>query len=674
MPAHESAARPSTIAPPPLDLSHRQLAVAPYGTWPSPFTAEMVARAGTRLTAPWIAKGSIWWLEGRPSENGRVVLMKAGPGEDPVDVVPAGFNVRTLVHEYGGGAYSVHDGTVYCARFEDQRLYRIDPGGEPVPITREREGTTHRYADGRVNPDGSLWIGVRERHEGSGAPSEVLNELVSLPTDGSGDPNVIASGRDFYSSPRISPDGTRLSFLAWDLPWMPWDGCELFVADLASDGTLGDLAQVAGRDGEESIWQPEWSPAGELVFASDRSGWWNLERARNGERSVLHPAEAEFGYPAWVFGLRSYAFLGDWRIACAYDRDGRTSFGVLDPETGDLEGLDVPHDAWWGGPFVAAEGSTVVYVAGSSTIPNQVVRLDLASGSTDVLRSSSQVPVDVSYFSVPRAIEFSTERGLTAHALVYDPVNPEFESQDGRPPLIVKSHGGPTGATTPIFDLATQYWTSRGFAVVDVNYGGSTGYGRAYRERLNGEWGVVDLDDCVNAAKYLVARGEADGERLLITGGSAGGYTTMCALTFTDDFAAGATYFGISDLEKFETGDGHKFERHYNHTLVGPYPEEAELYRARSPIHFVDQIATPMLVLQGADDEVVPPSQAELIVEALREREIPHAYLLFEGEGHGFRKAETVIAALEAELSFYAQILGFEPGDSIPKLAIEHLA
>ena len=601
--------------------------------------------------------------------------MKAEPGGEPVDVVPAGFNVRTLVHEYGGGAYALHAGTAFFSHFDDQRLYRIDPGGEPVAITPEHEGTTHRYADGRVTPDGGLWIGVRERHEGSGLPSEVVNELVALPTDGSGDPRILAGGRDFYSAPRISPDGSRLSFLVWDLPWMPWDGCELLVADLAADGSLGDPVHVAGLQGEESIWQPEWSPSGELVFASDRSGWWNLERIQNGERSVLYEAEAEFGYPAWVFGMRSFAFLGDWRIFCAYDSDGRTRFGILDPETGDFEDVDVPQDAWWSGPWLDAEGSTALYVAGAATIPNQVVRLDLASRTTEVLRASAQVPVDVGYFSIPRAIEFPTERGLTAHALVYDPMHPDRAGpEDEAPPLVVVSHGGPTGSTTPIFDLATQFWTSRGFAVVDVNYGGSTGYGRAYRTRLSGEWGVVDLEDCVNAARYLVERGEADGGRLLIRGGSAGGYTTMCALTFTDDFAAGATYFGISDLERFETGDGHKFERMYNHTLIGPYPEEAELYRARSPIHFVEQISTPMLVLQGADDEVVPPAQSELIVEALGERRIPHAYLLFEGEGHGFRKAESVIASLEAELSFYAQILGFEPGDPIPKLAIDHLA
>ena len=656
-----------------MEIQLNQKTAAPYGSWSSPIDAGLVARAGTSLSGVWLAEGTAWWLEGRPSERGRVVLMKAEPGAAPVDVTPAGFNVRTMAHEYGGGAYTVHEGTVFFSNFEDQRLFRQDPGVAPVAITPEIEGRVHRYADGRVAADGSLWIGVRERHEGSGRPDEVINELVALPSDGSAEPQIIAGGRDLYAAPRISPDGTKLSYLAWDLPWMPWDGCELNVAELASDGSLGDAIHVAGRDGEESIWSPEWSPTGDLVFASDRSGWWNLERIRNGERTALHEAEAEFGYPAWVFGMRSFGFLEDGRIACAYDREGRTSFALLDPESGELQNLDVPHDALWS-VYIAAEGSTVLFVAGSATIPNQIVRFDVSTNSLEVLRSSAQVPVDTAFFSVPRAIEFPTEGGLTAHALYYPPTNPNYAGPDGElPPLIVDVHGGPTGNASPVFSLGTQYWTTRGFAVVDVNYGGSTGYGRAYRERLNGEWGVVDLQDCVNAARYLVEQGEADPDRLLIRGGSAGGYTTICALTFTDEFAAGASHFGLADLEPFATGDTHKFESKYEHTLVGPYPEAAELYRERSPIHFADRITTPMLVLQGADDKIVPISQAEWIVAALREKGIPHAYLLFEGEGHGFRKSESIIRSLEAELSFYAQVLGFEPGDPVPPLEIENL-
>ena len=650
-----------------------QKTAAAFGTWTSPISAEMVAQAGVRLLAPWLEDGVVWWLEGRASEAGRVVLVRRDPDGTTQDVVPAGFNVRTAVHEYGGGAYCIHRGIAFVSSFDDQRLHRVDPGALPVPITPDVGGRRHRYADGRVTADGALWIGVRERHAESDSSKDVVNELVVLPTDGSAEPRVIASGRDFYSTPRISPDGSRLSFLAWNLPWMPWDGCELHVADLAPDGSLTNVEHVAGKDGVESIWQPTWAASGDLVFASDRSGWWNLERIRDGERVALHPAKAEFGYPAWTFGITSFAFLGDDRIVCAYDSGGFTHFGVLNPETGALDALDLDLDSW-GTPYVAAEGVEAVIVAGSATVPHQVARIDVATGATETLRTSIESPVSTAYFSTPRVVEFPTEGGLTAHAFFYPPTNPDYDAPEGElPPLIVESHGGPTGNTTATFSLSVQYWTSRGFGFVDVDYGGSTGYGRAYRERLNGQWGVVDLQDCVNAARYLVDEGDADGDRLLITGGSAGGYTTICALTFTDAFAAGTTYFGIADLEQFAGGETHKFELAYEHTLVGPYPERADLYQARSPIHFTDRITTPMLVLQGADDRVVPPSQAELIVSALRERGVPHAYLLYEGEGHGFRKAENIVGSLEAELSFYAQVLGFEPAGAIPRLEIANL-
>ena len=650
-----------------------QKTAAAYGTWSSPISADMVAQAGVRLMAPWIEDGVVWWLEGRASEAGRVALVRRDPDGTTQDVVPAGFNARTSVHEYGGGAYCIHGGTAFVSNFDDQRLYRVEPGGEPVPVTPEVENRRHRYADGRVTADGSLWIGVRERHAESDSSKDVVNELVVLRTDGSEEPRVIASGRDFYASPRISPDGSKLCFLAWDLPWMPWDGCELHVADLESDGSLAYVEHVAGKDGEQAIWQPSWSPSGDLVFASDRSGWWNLERVRDGERTELYPAEVEFGYPAWGLGTSSFAFLDDGRLVCAYDSGGFTHFGVLDPDGGDLKPLDLGLDSW-GTPYVVAEGKQAIVIAGSATLPHRVARVDLESGTSEALRTSVESPVDTAYFSTPRVIEFPTEGGRTAYAFFYPPTNPDFDAPAGElPPLLVESHGGPTGNATATFSLGVQFWTSRGFGFVDVDYGGSTGYGRAYRERLNGQWGVVDLQDCINAALYLVDEGEADGDRLLITGGSAGGYTTICALTFTDVFAAGTTYFGIADLEQFAGGETHKFELEYEHTLVGPYPERADLYRERSPIHFTDRITTPMLVLQGADDRVVPPSQAELIVAALRERGIPHAYLLYEGEGHGFRKAENIAGSLEAELSFYAQVLGFEPAGSIRTLEIENL-
>jgi dipeptidyl aminopeptidase/acylaminoacyl peptidase len=520
-----------------------------------------------------------------------------------------------------------------------------------------------------VSADGSLLICVRERHEDDG----VVNELVALPVDGSAPPRTIAGGRDFYATPRISPDGTRLTWLSWDLPWMPWDGCEVWVADLASDGGLSGERRVAGRDGEESIWQPGWSPSGELHFASDRTGWWNLYREREGRLEALHPAEAEFGWPHWVFGGSSFAFLDDGRIACLYDARGTQHVAILDGETGELIDLDLPYTAI-PYPSIVASGQRVVFDGGAPTIPEQIVSLDLSTRSIDVLRESEPLAVDPAFVSIAEPIEFPTEGGLTAHALFYAPANPDAAGPgDERPPLIVISHGGPTSAATAIFDAEIQFWTSRGFALVDVNYGGSTGYGRAYRERLNGAWGVVDTMDCINAARFLVDRGDVDSARLLIRGGSAGGYTTLCALAFHDVFAAGASYFGVSDLEPFAVGETHKFESRYEHTLVGPWPEAAETYRARSPIHAVDRISCPMILFQGDEDEVVPPSQSEVMVEALRAKGMPYAYLLFEGEQHGFRKAETIVRATEAELSFYGQILGFRPADPIEPIAIENL-
>jgi dipeptidyl aminopeptidase/acylaminoacyl peptidase len=643
--------------------------VAPYGTWRSPLSAEMLVASSVRLGWPWIEDGVVYWTEGRPSEGGRTVVVRLDDGAEPIDVTPAGYNVRTTVHEYGGGSFLVQRGTVFFANFEDQRLYRQEPGGGPEAITAETDGR-HRYADGRATADGSLIMCVRERHE----DDDVVNELVVIPADGSHEPRTIAGGRDFYAAPRISPDGSHLAWLSWNLPWMPWDGCELWVADLAPDGSLSGERHVAGLDGEESIWQPDWSRSGELHFVSDRTGWWNLYRERGGASEPLHPVEAEFGWPHWLFGASTYSFLDDDRIACLYDTGGTQHVGILDGESGELLDLDLPHTAI-GYPMIAAEDQRIVFIGGAPTIPEQVVSLEFTTRSIDVLRESDSLGIDPGFISTARPIEFSTVGGSTAYALHYAPTNARFQPlSDERPPLIVMSHGGPTSAVTAVYDPEVQFWTSRGFAVVDVNYGGSTGYGRAYRQRLNGTWGVTDTLDCINAARSLVERGEADGDRLLIRGGSAGGYTTLCALTFHDDFAAGASYFGISDLEPFAAPGGtHKFESRYEHTLIGPYPEAADLYRARSPIHFVDQISCPMILLQGDEDRVVPPAQSRLMVEALKAKGLPHAYLLFEGEQHGFRKAESIRAAAEAELSFYAQILGFEPADAIEPVSIENL-
>jgi dipeptidyl aminopeptidase/acylaminoacyl peptidase len=642
---------------------------APFGTWRSSISAEMVSAGAVSLMQPHLHGGVAYWLEGRPTEGGRSVLVRADGFSEPTDVTPPGFNVRTTVHEYGGGAYLLHDGTLYFSNFADQRMYRHDAGLDPVPITPDTGGRD-RYADGRVTPDGRSLVCVRERHPEPDDPAGVVNELVMLAPDGSSEPRTIRSGRDFYSTPRIAPDGSRLSWLEWDLPWMPWDGCELVVGELAGDGSLSGVRRVAGLVGEESIFQPTWSPDGELHFASDRTGWWNLSVERDGDVQELHPADAEFGWPQWVFGMTAFGFLGDGRIACLWERDGLQHLAILDPVSGELIDLDVPYTAM--APRLDVEGDRVVFVGGGAATPDEIVVLDVTARSIDVLRSSSSV-VDEAAISIPRQVEFPTEGGLTAFAHFYPPYAPGAVGSEGeRPPVIVMSHGGPTAEATPRCSLETQFWTSRGFAVVDVNYGGSTGFGREYRRRLQGTWGIVDTADCINAAAWLASQGEVDGDRLLIRGGSAGGYTTLCALTMHEGFAAGTSYFGLADLESFVSGGTHKFESGYLRSLVGPYPEEAERYRARSPIHATDGISCPMLLLQGDQDRVVPPHQSEIMVEALRRKGLPYAYVLFEGEQHGFRKAESTRIALEAELSFYAQVLGFDR-DDVPVLPIENL-
>ncbi|MEE9286042.1 MAG: S9 family peptidase, partial [Dehalococcoidia bacterium] len=540
----------------------------------------------------------------------------------------------------------------------------------PAPITPEpQRPRALRYADVTLAPDGGLLLCVRERHEDGG---EVVNEIVALPPDGSAEPRVVASGRDFYSSPRVSPDGTRLAWLSWDHPRMPWDGTELWTARLQPDGTLKDTRLVAGGAGE-SIFQPEWGPDGALYFVSDRSGWWNLYRQAQGRAEPLAPMETEFGWPQWGFGLSQYAFLSGGRVACFYVQNGEGRLGVIPPGAGRVAPLDVPLTSV-GAPFLKSDGrERLWFVAGSLTEPLSVATLDVASGTLEVIKRSLDAGLDPGYVSTPQHIEFSTEGGLTAHALFYPPANVDYWGVAGElPPLLVMSHGGPTAAATSALSLATQFWTSRGFAVVDVDYGGSTGYGRAYRERLRGQWGVVDTADCINAARYLAGRGLVDRRRMAIRGGSAGGYTTLCALTFHDVFAAGASHYGVADAETLAK-DTHKFEERYLDGLIGPYPEAAELYRARSPIHFADRISCPVILLQGLEDRIVPPSQAEAMVAALRRNGVPFAYLTFEGEQHGFRKAETQERALTAELYFYSRIFGFEPADPIEPVPIENL-
>ena len=644
-------------------------AAAPFGTWPSPISAGMLAEAGVSLSEVRLSEESTLWIEGRPSEGGRRVIVRAAPYSEPSDVTPEGFSVRTKVHEYGGGSFWTSGEAVFFSNFDDQRLYRQDHAeAAPVPITPEVGGRI-RYADGRAVPGTELAVCVRERHEADG----VANELVALPLDGSAEPWVVASGHDFYAFPRPSGDGGRLAWTCWDHPRMPWDGAELWVAEVDRDLRPADARRVAGGP-SESTQQPVWSPEDELVFVSDRSGWWNLYRDDPHAPVPLAPMEAEFGGPQWVFGLSYFGFLADGRIACAYGRDGEHRYALLDPGSLELLDLDLPFSsAPWDTPQLAAEGHRIALIAGGPATPDAVVSLDFTSRSVDVLKQGTTLAVDPAYISEPRHIEFPTGGDRTAHAYVYAPKNPRARGPSGeRPPLIVISHGGPTAASSAELDLETQFWTTRGFAVVDVNYGGSTGYGRRYRERLKGAWGVVDVVDCIAAARHLAETGVVDGDRMAIRGGSAGGFTTLCALTFhAGVFAAGGSYYGVADAESLAR-DTHKFESRYLDGLIGPYPEEARLYRERSPIHSTHLLAAPLIVFQGLEDEVVPPSQAEALVAALESKGLTYAYLVFEGEQHGFRRAETIRRSLEAELSFYGSVFGFEPADELEPIEIHN--
>ncbi|MBX3013998.1 MAG: S9 family peptidase [Caldilineaceae bacterium] len=639
---------------------------APYGTWRSPISAEFLASAGISLRGLQVEEGITYWVEGRPLEQGRYVIVRRDQAGQTSDVTPSGFNARTLVHEYGGGMFLVHKGVVYFSNFADQRLYRQTPDAPPQPITPEPpQPRSLRYADGRITPDGRWLICVRERHEESG----VSNELVALPTDGSAPPHIIAAGYDFYAFPRISPDGRQLAWLAWRHPQLPWDGTELWVAELDTAATLHRPRHLAGS-ATESIFQPEWRADGVLHFVSDRTNWWNLYRAVDGVIEAIAPMAAEFGGPQWVFGLSQYTFLADGTLAAIYTQQGFDYLGLIAPGSHQIEPIAFPYTTLGS---LHSDGNQLWLIAAGPTSAARVITLDPRTGATDTLCVSSRTEIDSRFFAQPEAFAFPTEHDLTAHAIFYPPTNPFFTAPaTEQPPLIVICHGGPTGATSTQLNLGILFWTSRGFGVVDVNYGGSTGYGRAYRQRLQGQWGIVDVMDCINAAKHLIATNRADAARVAIRGGSAGGYTTLRALTWQNFFATGASYFGLAELETF-VYDTHKFESRYLDYLIGPYPEQKALYAERSPVNAADQLNTPVILLQGLEDKIVPPSQAEIMIEALAKKGLPYAYLAFAGEQHGFRKAENIIRSAEAELYFYGRIFGFAPADEIEPIAIVNL-
>lgn len=637
--------------------------VASYGSWKSPITSDLVAGGEVGLQQIRLDGDDLYWIELRPQEGGRKVIVRRSPSGQIVDVTPTPFNARTRVHEYGWGDFVVSDGQIIFSNFVDQRLYLQKLGSAPKPLTPAGD---LRYADGVIDRRRNLLFCVREDHSGQGGP---INSLVRISLEGTDVGRMLVSGNDFYSSPRLSPDGSCLAWLTWNHPNMPWDGTELWIGDLRENGSLGECRRVAGG-ADESIFQPEWSPDGTLYFTSDRTGWWNLYRWHDGRVEPLCLMEAEFGEPQWVFGLSLYALESATRLICGYTQRGAWLLAGLDVNSGKLEPVKIPYSTIWD---VHAAPGRALLIAGSPTEVVSIVGLDVATGRLQVLRRSREQLVDPGYLSVPQAIEFPTEHGLTAYGFFYSPKNRDYVGPpEEKLPLLVMNHGGPTSATSNSLRYAIQYWTSRGIAVLDVNYGGSSGYGRAYRERLSGQWGIVDVDDCVNGARYLVQRGEVDGNRLAITGGSAGGYTTLCALTFRDTFKAGASHYGISDLEAL-VKDTHKFESRYLDKLIGPYPERRDLYRERSPIHYTDRLACPIILFQGLEDKVVPPNQSEKMFEAVRNKGLPVAYLTFEGEQHGFRKAENIKRVLEAELYFYSKVFGFEVADPVERVRIENL-
>ena len=644
---------------------------APYGSWKSPITSETIVADSVGFGGVALDGSDIYWLESRPSEGGRRVIVRRTPDGETEDVTPRPFNVRTRVHEYGGGDFAVANGVVYFANFDDQRLYRQEPGGEPQPITAPADPVGGlRFADFVVDAQRNRLVCVHEDHTEQG--TEPVNTVAAVSLEDGGI-RTLASGSDFYSSPRLSADGSQLAWVSWDHPNMPWDGVELWVAPVRADGSLGSAQVVAGGP-EESVVQPEWAPDGRLYFVSDRTNWWNLyRREADGEtESVTGPLEMEFGRPQWAFGASTYGFVSPEQIICAANDRGSWRLFSLDTESGRLDNLDLPYNEM-GRADLAVDASQAVFGGGSPTRPLAVLRLDLADRSLQSLRRASGESVGAGYLSEPQAIEFPTENGLTAHAFYYPPANQDYVAPEGeRPPLLVKSHGGPTAATSVSLSLSIQYWTSRGIAVLDVNYGGSTGYGREYRERLKGQWGIVDVDDCVNGARYLVAQGLVDGNRLAIDGGSAGGYTTLAALAFRDVFRAGASHYGVSDLAALAQ-DTHKFESRYLDSLVGPYPEREDLYQERSPIHHTEGLSCPLILFQGLEDRIVPPSQAELMFDAVKAKGLPCAYIPFEGEQHGFRRAENIRRALDGELYFYSRVFNFDLVDEVAPVEIENL-
>lgn len=657
-----------------------------YGSWKSSLSAEMLADKGVRFGHMCVDGDDVYWLESRAKDQGRTVLVKHSSDGTIGDLLPDDVSVRSKVHEYGSGDFIVDQQIVYFTNAKDQCVYRFD--GKLSRLTKPNLQSEHRYADFAIAPNKQYLVCVRETHH----KNSVINDLVSISLDDneSGKVKVLHAGFDFYSFPRLSKLGHRICWTCWNQPDMPWDAAELWTADLHEDGSLDAAHKIVGGNdlsarqdantqgpiiaepqNQQSIYQPLWSDDGVLHYINDVSGWSNIYSCRDGILNALTPIDREFGVPQWVLASSTYALCSDNQIYALYLQDGQQQLCHIDAESGHIEPIALPFRNF--GDHLLYANNVLYFRAAGPAVEEAIYRFDLATNQFEQISESKTFPLSVEEISVSKTIQFESKNNRPCHAFYYSPKNSQYTAPlNTLPPLIVMSHGGPTAMTNNSLNTAIQFWTHRGFAVVDVNYGGSTGFGKKYRNSLRGNWGVVDVEDCIAAANYLVSKQLVDEKALLIRGGSAGGYTTLCALTFHNVFAAGMSRYGVADLESLAS-DSHKFEARYLDSVVGPYPQEKALYQARSPIHSTNQLSCPILLLQGADDKVVPPNQAEMMVEALENKKIPYAYKLYQGEGHGFRNADTIVDALNSELSFYQQVLQLDSDEAISKLEIQFL-
>jgi len=644
-------------------LNKHSKQIKPFGSWKSPISGESLVRSSLGLGQLQIDGDKVFWTEGRPEEKGRTALMEWSLSKGLKEVSQPDWDVRTKVHEYGGGAFHMSVAGGFYIDNRDQQLFKILEDEKRQRLTPADQ---FRYADAVYDHYRNQLLVVGEDHS---EPEDVRNMLLKVAGDGSLEKQVIAKGNDFFSNPRISPDGNQLLFLSWDHPNMPWDGTQLWLGDLDQDGNITKIERIAG-DEDESIFQPLWDPNGDIYYISDQTGWWNIYRYSDGHSSCVLEMEAEFGLPQWIFGMSTYAVINAGELIASY-KDLKGSHLInIDVASGTIQDIDVPFSEI---DQIRASQNLIAFVASSTEQPPAIVAIDLKSNDMHIIRKSSETQLHGDFLSRAEQLSYESRPGELTHAWYYAPLNRDYTGPEReKPPLIVLSHGGPTANSNSALNMTIQYWTTRGFAVIDVNYSGSTGFGRKYRERLNGTWGIRDVEDCTAAAKSLVQSGRADPDRLIIKGGSAGGFTTLAALTFNNTFTAGASYFGVGDLELLAR-DTHKFESRYLDQLVGSYPEEKQVYMDRSPINHTDQLNCPVIFFQGLDDPVVPPNQAERMVDALKKRGVPVAYIPFEGESHGFRQASTKVKAIESEYYFYTQIFGIEAADKLETVEIFNL-